>query len=92
MAIEGLRFAPALLLVTPGDTVTWTNRDVVPHTVTGAGWDSGELGLDDRFTRVVMASDLGAYSCRYHPTMAGTLRSSGDPGVSSIRDTQPGNR
>lgn len=87
MSIEHLRFEPDLLLITPGDTVTWTNRDVVPHTVTGDGWDSGELGLDDRFTRVVRPSDLGAYICRYHPTMAGTLRSGEDPGVSSIQDT-----
>lgn len=92
VTIEDLRFRPTLLRIAPGDTVTWTNRDVVPHTVTGAGWDSGELDLGDHFTRVVTASELGAYACRYHPTMAGALRSDEDPGVSSIRDTYPGGR
>jgi plastocyanin len=73
--IRALAFEPATLAVAPGDTVTWINRDIVPHTVTGAGelWDSGELAPDGRFTWVVVADSGVGYDCRYHPMMTGAL-------------------
>lgn len=35
--IRGMQFVPASLTVKVGDTVVWTNHDVLPHTVTAAG-------------------------------------------------------
>jgi plastocyanin len=32
--ISGFAFDPASLTITEGDTVTWTNLDQTPHTVT----------------------------------------------------------
>jgi plastocyanin len=32
--LVGACFAPMVVRVDPGDTVTWTNQDSVPHTVT----------------------------------------------------------
>lgn len=71
--MRGGEFVPALLAVAIGDTVTWRNSDLVPHTVSGATWDSGELAVGGRFTRVVEEADIGVYSCRYHPTMVAEL-------------------
>src|SRR3990170_768322 len=42
---------PDSITVNVGDTVTWENKDYVPHTVTGAGWDSGYLSLGQTYSR-----------------------------------------
>src|SRR5687768_16670336 len=42
--IRGFEFEPAILQVSAGDTVTWINRDLVPHTATaGKEWDTGKV-------------------------------------------------
>ncbi len=73
--IRGLVFQTALLNVAPGDTVTWTNRDIVPHTVTGVNgrWNSGNIASQASWTRVISAADTGQYFCQYHPTMRAAL-------------------
>lgn len=75
VAIEELTFVPARLEVSPGDTITWTNRDVVPHTVTGVEgrWDSSLLASGESFTLVVSDDSPGEYRCEYHPLMTGSL-------------------
>ena len=47
--IRGFKFVPDTLAVAPGDTITWTNRDLAPHTATSVdeGWDTGEIGQDE---------------------------------------------
>lgn len=71
MAIEGMKFRPERLEVAAGDVVTWTNKDIVPHTVSapGAGIESGEIapGKSWRFTFRRVGET--AYFCRFHPTM-----------------------
>lgn len=73
--VRELAFAPGALAVAVGDTVTWVNHDIVPHTVTRAdgAWDSGEVVPGARYTVVVDSAGLLSYLCRYHPTMTGTL-------------------
>lgn len=73
--IRDLRFAPGVAEVQAGDTITWTNHDVVPHTVTEAGgvFESSELAVGGTFTLVAESGDSVHYICRYHPTMTGTL-------------------
>lgn len=76
VTISELSFRPAQLRVAPGDTVTWTNDDLVPHTVTAVDgrWDSGEIPPGGAFTIVVETTDPIQYDCRYHPVMVGELR------------------
>ena len=73
--IRDLQFTPAELTVRPGDTIIWTNHDIVPHTATAGddSWDSGELALGASYTHVVQEGAEGDYYCRYHPAMTGTF-------------------
>ena len=69
--ISAFTFEPALLDVKPGDTITWINLDIVPHTATAVdqSWDTGELNTGERVTLTVSADYFAAYFCRYHPGM-----------------------
>lgn len=81
VVIEEMRFVPARLTVAPGDTVTWINRDFVPHTATAAdsSWDSGTLEQGDRWSLVVEDGGSIDYTCLFHPTMSGRLVREGRP-------------
>lgn len=59
----------------PGDTVTWVNRDLVPHTATAAdqSWSTAELKQGERGSIVVTEDMQAAYFCFYHPGMKGQL-------------------
>ena len=69
--IEGFVYNPEALPVRVGDTVTWTNRDIVPHTVTAedGSWDSGEIGAGETWTMIITDDFAGSYFCVYHPGM-----------------------
>ena len=58
-----------------GDTITWTNRDTVPHTVTARD-KSFDLRLQPGKTGKITLQKAGtiAIYCIYHPTMRGTLK------------------
>lgn len=71
--IRNAAFAPEDLEVEPGDTITFTNHDIVPHTATAGGWDSGALGPGESYTMIVGETDATDYACLYHPTMTGRL-------------------
>lgn len=68
--IRGMAYVPASLSVDVGDIVVWTNRDIVPHTATAAGWfDSGTLSPHQQWSYVVSQPIDYAYVCTLHPTM-----------------------
>ena len=73
--IRQLRFQPAVLTVSPGDTVVWINRDIVPHTLSAldAEWESEGLMTDGSWRRLVTGKGSVEYYCTYHPTMRGTI-------------------
>jgi plastocyanin len=73
--IEGMKFVPERLEVAAGDTVVWTNRDFVPHTVTAAaaGIESGDLAEGKSFRLLAREKGEIAYLCRLHPVMRGVL-------------------
>lgn len=68
-------FAPARLTVAPGDQITWTNRDVVPHTATASdeSWDTGLLEQGQSKTLTIAEGLQIRYFCRYHPSMKAEL-------------------
>lgn len=73
--IAGFQFAPAEITVAVGDTVTWSNQDIVPHTATAidGAWDSGSLEGKARRSVVVRAKGKVDYQCTLHPSMKGTV-------------------
>ena len=74
--IRNFEFSPRELTVAPGDTVTWINRDIVPHTATARdeGWDSDSIETNDRWRMTIREGQDEDYFCRFHPSMVGRLR------------------
>lgn len=66
-------FQPDTLRVATGDTIVWTNHDVVPHTATAADWDSGVVEASGSWRLVVADPGTHDYLCALHPAMIGTL-------------------
>jgi plastocyanin len=76
VAIRDMQFTPAELTVAVGDTIVWTNDDLVPHTVTSkppGTFDSTQLDSHAQWRYVVTAAGAFPYVCTYHPTMHGTI-------------------
>lgn len=72
--IRAMQFVPAVLNVAVGDTVVWTNRDVVPHTVTAAGgFDSKQIDSNRQWQHVITTAGELRYVCTFHPTMQAKL-------------------
>jgi plastocyanin len=73
--IKDMAYTPAELTVASGDTIMWVNRDIVPHTVTGAArqFDSGSLSPAAEWSLVARARGRISYSCTFHPTMKGAV-------------------
>jgi plastocyanin len=74
--IRNLEFTPKELTVAPGDTITWVNYDLVPHTVTAddESWDSDLLGSKEQWQTVIKENMYESYYCRYHPSMTAHIR------------------
>lgn len=71
-------FAPTILRVPIGGTVTFTNADRVPHVVSGVGWGSqsyntGMLMSGQSQTQRFEVAGIYPYMCYLHPGMAGTI-------------------
>jgi plastocyanin len=75
--ILGSAYKPDSVTVTAGDTVNWTNKDPVLHTVTsdnGAFQSSGDLGMSQTHPVTFVTPGTYAYHCVYHSyTMKGTV-------------------
>lgn len=73
--IQDSTFGPVMLTVSVGDTVTWTNADDRPHTVTaGSGqFDSGNLDPGQTFSFTFTEPGTYAYVCSYHDGMSATI-------------------
>lgn len=71
--IDNFSFGPSTLTVTVGTTVTWTNRDDIPHTVTSSDdpkvFKSKVLDTDEKFSFTFTKVGSYAYFCSIHPKM-----------------------
>jgi plastocyanin len=72
--IEDMKFQPAVLTVKAGDTVTWRNKDMVPHTATAAGrFDSRNIAAGQSWSWKAEAPGQFGYVCTYHLGMKGAV-------------------
>ena len=82
VGVARFAFDPARVEVQVGDSVTWTNADLAPHTATAedGAWDTGALdkGAGRRIT--FDAPGEYPYFCTYHPHMKGLVVVQPKPG------------
>jgi plastocyanin len=73
--IDNFSFGPGTLTVPVGTTVTWTNRDDIPHTVlsTEGAFKSRVLDTDDKFSFTFNKPGEYSYFCSVHPKMTGKV-------------------
>jgi 3',5'-cyclic-AMP phosphodiesterase len=75
VVVDSRGFNPAITAVPVGTTVTWTNRDGVPHTIVSAERDftSPVLDADQRFSRRFDVPGTCTYACSLRPKMTGQI-------------------
>ena len=76
VTMNDLAFSPADVQVAAGDSVTWTNEEDAPHTVTfddDAVADSDELKRGETFEATFEDAGSYAYVCAIHPEMKATV-------------------
>ncbi len=63
------------VMIGMNSTVTWTNRDSAPHTVTATdgSFDSHNLNSGESYTFTFTKPGVYTYTCSYHPWMHGTV-------------------
>jgi plastocyanin len=73
--IKDFAFAPQVLTVKPGTTVTWVNADEDPHTVTAndKSFHSAALDTHDKFTFTFTKPGEYGYFCSLHPHMTAKI-------------------
>ena len=73
--IDNFSFGPETLTVPVGTTVTWTNRDDIPHTVvsTDGVFKSKVLDTDEKFSFTFNKAGSYPYFCSIHPKMTGKV-------------------
>jgi amicyanin len=73
--IDNFSFGPQTLTVQVGATVTWTNRDDIPHTAvsTDGVFKSKVMDTDEKFSYTFTKPGTYPYYCTIHPKMTGKV-------------------
>ena len=75
--IDNFSFGPAALTISVGSTVTWTNRDDIPHTVVSSddpkAFKSKVMDTDEKFSFTFSNPGTYPYFCSVHPKMVGKV-------------------
>jgi amicyanin len=76
VSIDNFTFNPQTLTVKAGATVTWTNKDDIPHGIAWAGGafaKSKALDTDDVYSFTFTTPGTYKYFCYIHPHMTGNI-------------------
>lgn len=73
--IDNFSFSPATLTVAVGTTITWINRDDIPHKVVSTDdvFKSKVLDTDEKFSYTFSKAGTYPYFCSLHPKMTGKI-------------------
>ena len=73
--IDNFVFGPQTITVPVGATVTWTNKDDIPHTSvsTEGVFKSKVLDTDEKFSYTFTKAGTYPYYCAIHPKMTGKV-------------------
>ncbi len=76
--MRNVTFDPPEITIRAGESITWTNKDILPHTATsgdsgdadlGSVFQSGTLLLEQSFTHTFEEPGDFTYFCEVHPVM-----------------------
>ncbi len=75
VTIDNFTFSPEALNVAAGTTVTWLNRDDIPHTVVAKDrtFRSKALDTEDSYSLTFAKAGTFDYFCSLHPHMTGRI-------------------
>jgi plastocyanin len=73
--IDNFVFGPETITVAVGATVTWTNKDDIPHTTvsTDGVFKSKVMDTDEKFSYTFAKAGTYPYYCTIHPKMTGKV-------------------
>ena len=71
--IANFAFSPDTITVTAGTEITWINEDSTVHTVTGAGFESGEIKPGQSYNHAFSSPGTYDYHCSIHSSMTGQV-------------------
>ena len=73
--IDNFVFGPQTITVPVGTTVTWTNKDDIPHTAvsTDGVFKSKVMDTDEQFSFKFTKAGTYSYFCSVHPKMMGQV-------------------
>jgi len=73
--IDNFVFGPQTITVPVGATVTWTNKDDIPHTTvsTDGVFKSKVMDTDEKFSHTFTKAGTYPYFCSIHPKMIGKV-------------------
>jgi amicyanin len=75
VSMDHSTFTPGEITVAAGTTVTWVNREIMPHTVVdmNRGFRSKTLAKDGTFSFTFTTAGDYNYLCSIHPNMKGKV-------------------
>jgi amicyanin len=75
VSMDHSTFIPDEITVAPGTTVTWVNKEAMPHTVVDANkaFRSKILAKDTSFSFTFASAGIYDYLCSIHPNMKGKV-------------------
>jgi len=76
VSIDNFTFGPQSVTVKAGTTVTWINKDDIPHGIASANnafTKSKALDTDDSYAFTFTTPGTYQYFCYIHPHMTGTI-------------------
>ena len=73
--VDNFTFGPATLTVPVNSTVTWVNKDDLPHVIASNDgvFKSKALDTDDKYSYTFTKAGTYAYFCSIHPKMVCTI-------------------
>jgi plastocyanin len=73
--VDNFTFGPATLTVPVNSTVTWVNKDDVPHVIASSDglFKSKALDTDDKYSYAFTKAGTYTYYCSIHPKMVGKI-------------------
>jgi plastocyanin len=73
--VDNFSFGPETLTVPTNSTVTWVNKDDVPHVIASNEglFKSKALDTDDKYSYTFTKAGTYSYYCSIHPKMVGKI-------------------